>query len=66
MLLTQIQFETREKYQERLNDFLEQKISYEAYINFILGQMYDEGHQVKEVIYLSERDEFLIIYLMKN
>jgi len=65
MLLTQIQFETKEKYQYYLDNFLEEKISYEAYINFILGQMYDEGHQVKNVIYLSERDEFLIIYLMK-
>ncbi len=62
--LLQIQIETEANYQKYLKDFFEEPVSFEQYINFVLGQLFDEGHHIKSVTYFPVKKEVCITFYM--
>ena len=63
---TQIQIENQERYQQFLKDISDEELTFEQYINTVLGQMSNGECEVKDVVYFPSTQEFLIIYVSKN
>ena len=51
-----------EKHRNYLDAYLEEPLSFEDFINFMLGNLYDNNQLVDEIIPLQEGKAFLIVY----
>jgi hypothetical protein len=55
----------KEMHQEYLDDFLEEPLDFEGFVNFMLGSLYDENRFVEEIIPNEDFSKVLIIYKIK-
>ena len=55
----------KEMHQEYLDDFLEEPLDFEGFVNFMLGSLYDEDRFVEEIIPNEDFSKVLIIYKIK-
>jgi len=55
----------KEMHQEYLDDFLEEPMDFEGFVNFMLGSLYDEDRFVEEIIPNEDFTKVFIIYKMK-
>ena len=49
----------KEMHQEYLDDFLEEPLDFEGFVNFMLGSLYDENRFVEEIIPNSDILKYL-------
>lgn len=52
----------KEMHQEYLDDFLEEPMDFEGFVNFMLGSLYDEDRFVEEIIPNEDFSKVFIIY----
>ncbi len=55
----------KEMHQEYLDDFLEEPLDFEGFVNFMLGSLYDENRFVEEIIPNEDFSKVFIIYKIK-
>ena len=55
----------KEKHQEYLDDFFEEPLDFEGFVNFMLGSLYDEDRFVEEIIPNKDFSKVLIVYKIK-
>jgi hypothetical protein len=55
----------KEMHQEYLDDFLEEPMDFEGFVNFMIGSLYDENRFVEEIIPNEDFSKVLIIYKIK-
>ncbi len=55
----------KEMHQEYLDDFLEEPLDFEGFVNFMLGSLYDENRFVEEIIPNSDHSQILVVYKIK-
>jgi hypothetical protein len=55
----------KEMHQEYLDDFLEEPLDFEGFVNFMLGSLYDEDRFVEQVIPNSDHSQILVVYKIK-
>ncbi len=62
--ITQIRIETHERYRLYLKDFFEEPLTFEEYLNVVLGQLFDQGHRVLDVKLNHDCTQCIIVYQM--
>lgn len=62
--ITQIKIETQETFEYYLRDFFEEPQTFKDYLNFVLGQLYDEGHRVTDIRLNEHCTQCIIVYQM--
>ena len=63
--IKQIMVLGKEMHQEYLDDFLEESMDFEGFVNFMLGSLYDENRFVEEIIPNNDFSKVLIVYKIK-
>jgi len=63
--IKQIMVLGKEMHQEYLDDFLEEPLDFEGFVNFMLGSLYDENRFVEEIIPNEDFSKVLIVYKIK-
>ena len=63
--IKQIMVLGKEMHQEYLDDFLEEPMDFEGFVNFMLGSLYDENQFVEEIIPNNDFSKVLIVYKIK-
>ena len=63
--IKQIMVLGKEMHQEYLDDFLEEPMDFEGFVNFMLGSLYDENRFVEEIIPNEDFSKVLIVYKIK-
>ena len=63
--IKQIMVLGKEMHQEYLDDFLEEPMDFEGFVNFMLGSLYDEDRFVEEIIPNEDFSKVLIVYKIK-
>jgi len=63
--IKQIMVLGKEMHQEYLDDFLEEPMDFEGFVNFMLGSLYDENRFVEEIIPNNDFSKVLIVYKIK-
>ena len=63
--IKQVMILNKEMHQEYLDDFLEEPMDFEGFVNFMLGLLYDENRFVEEIIPNNDFSKVLIVYKIK-
>lgn len=58
----QVMILNKEKHKEYLDDFFEEPLDFEGFVNFMLGSLYDENRFVEEIIPNKDFSKVLIVY----
>ena len=62
--LKQVRIITKKDYRYYLKDFIEEPMRFQDYVNFEIGQLFDEKHTIISVEFLKRR-KVVIVYSMK-
>lgn len=63
--IKQVLFITSELHKQYNEDFIEEPMNFEAFINFMLGQLYDDDKTVESIRFSEDLSACVIIYTMK-
>lgn len=64
-MITQVKVLTPKLHEVYNKDFFETPLSFEDFVNFQLGQLYDEQRYVKSVRFSEDLSTCIIVYTMK-
>jgi hypothetical protein len=54
-----------QNHKEYLEDFKEEPLSFEDFVNFMLGTLYDNEHIIEQIIPNNDGSIFFIVYLIR-
>ncbi len=63
--LKQVMVLDEQSHREYLDDFEEEPLSFGEFVNFMLGVLFDDGHNIDQIIPLNNGSIVFVIYLMQ-